>query len=226
MRVVKISGLSAVAVVGLAVASPAMAASDASNSQGVANQAVASSVSPVASTQTASLVGTAIGNALSGGFTGGGGGGFGGFGAGGNGGFSGTGGPQSSNFGAPAGSFNPNSPANVPGGPVGMLMNTRETGQAGGGAPAKLGVWAQGSWTSIDKTETALGMNGNVYNIVGGLDYKFNDRVLAGLALGGEWTRITTGFNNGTYDGDGVTVAPYLGVPAGRAKYWRLSILK
>ena len=207
MRVVKILGLSAVAVAGLAVAGPAMAASDVSNNQGVANQAISAVTAPVASSQTASLIGSAIGNALGGGFSVGGAGGFTG---GGSGGFS----PS------PSGGFSPGGS----GGPTSMLMNTRETGKAGGGSPAKFGLWAQGAWVNIDKTEAALAMDGNIYNVVGGLDYKFNSRVLAGLALGGEWTDITTKFNNGTFKDTGVTLAPYVGVTLTPHWGWDLSV--
>jgi uncharacterized protein with beta-barrel porin domain len=175
MRFDRIAALAAVGVTGLVTVGPAMAASDASTSAAVANQAVASVAAPVAASQTAGLIGGAVGSAVG---------------------------------GAVGGSVG----GGTVGGPVSKLFNTREAGAAGGAMPAKLGLWAQGTWVNLRKSESSLGMDGNVLNTVFGVDYKFTDTFLAGVAFGYENVDIKTKFNSGTYKADGYTLAPYLGV--------------
>lgn len=178
----KIVRYAALPLVGIAfAATPALAASDVSNSPSTANTAVASIAAPVAASQTASLIAGGATAGISGG-------GFGGFGAGGTGG-----------FGAGGTGVGP------------TTMNTRQMGKAGAAGPAKMGLWAQGNYANIDKSEVGLQMDGNVYAFVGGIDYKFNDRGVAGLSVGYENTDIDTKFNNGKFEGNGITVAPYVG---------------
>lgn len=191
-------GVGSLLVLGVAAAQPAFAASDVSNNQATANQAVASVAAPVASAQTASLIGAAVGNAIGGSI--GGGGGFtvpagGGFSPGGSGGF------------APAGSGGGvGTPAPGP-----QSFNTRQIGAAAGSEPTKFGTWVNGTYSHLDKSEASLAMKGDIYNVVGGADYKFTDRLLGGMAVGYENVDITTSFNSGKYKGHGVTVAPYAG---------------
>lgn len=185
MNFVRYVGFPLVSGAALLAAMPAMAASDVSNSGAVSNQAVTAVAAPIASAQTASLISGAIGGAISGGV----GGGFTGGGAG--------------------GGFSPSGGA-VPG-PTSQLMNSRQSGKAGAAGAPKLGVWAQGTYVNIDKKEAFLGMDGDVYNLVGGIDYKFNDRGVVGVSIGYENTKLDTKFNNGTFEGNGYTVAPYVG---------------
>lgn len=222
-------------------ATPALAASDATSSGSVANTVVASATSSVASGQTATLIGGAVSSGLSGGGFSGGfsapsggfGGGGGGFGGGAGGGFGG-GAPAGGGFGGGAGGGAPaggggvggggggGAPAGAPGGqggqggdrapgPTSQILNTRQMGKAGAAGAPKLGAWAQGTYVNIDKDEAALQMSGDVYNLVGGVDYKFNPRGVAGVAIGYEQVDIKTKFNSGTYEGKGYTVAPYVG---------------
>ncbi len=102
-------------------------------------------------------------------------------------------------------------PGVAPQGPTSRLFDTRQMGRAAGGRFAKVGVWVEGSVTAIDKNETGLSMDGTVYTLIGGADYKFNDRGVVGLALGYDSVDIDTAFNNGTYESNGLTVAPYFG---------------
>lgn len=185
MKFVHYASIPLVSGVALFAAMPAMAASDVANSGSVANQAVTAVAAPIASAQTASLISGAIGGAISGGV----GGGFSGGGAG--------------------GGFSPGGGA-VPG-PTSQLMNTRQSGKAGAADAPKLGAWAQGTYVNIDKKEAFLGMDGDVYNLVGGIDYKFNSRGVVGVSLGYENIDLDTKFNNGTFEGNGYTIAPYVG---------------
>ncbi|WP_428245583.1 autotransporter outer membrane beta-barrel domain-containing protein [Ferrovibrio sp.] len=176
------------AVTGLMAAAPAFAASDVSNSPSVANQAVTSVAAPIASAQTASLISGAISGGVGGGFTpSGGGGGF-----------------------SPGGGGGGFSPSGGTTGPTSSLSG-RETGRAGGAGDKKFGAWMQGSYASIENSQAGLQMDGNVYNLVGGLDYKLSDRALIGLALGYENLDLTTTFNTGTTKSDGLSIIPYFG---------------
>ncbi|MEL3891892.1 autotransporter outer membrane beta-barrel domain-containing protein [Ferrovibrio sp. MS7] len=168
---------------GLFAAAPAFAASDVSNSGAVANQAVTAVAAPIASAQTASLISGAIGGAISGGI----GGGF-------------TGGGTGGGF-SPSGGATP--------GPI--SMNGRDSGRAAGSADKKFGTWMQGSYASVENSQAGLQMDGNVYNVVGGLDYKLSDRALIGVSLGYENLDLTTTFNNGSTKSDGLSIIPYFG---------------
>ncbi|WP_428249140.1 autotransporter outer membrane beta-barrel domain-containing protein [Ferrovibrio sp.] len=179
------------AVSGLMAAAPAFAASDVSNSGSVANQAVTAVAAPIASAQTASLISGAIGGALSGG--------FGGFTGGGGGGFSPGGG---------GGGFSPSGGATP--GPTSSL-GQRDSGRAAGSADKKFGAWMQGSYASIENSQAGLQMDGNVYNLVGGIDYKLSDRALIGLSLSYENLDLTTTFNTGSTKSDGLSIIPYFG---------------
>jgi len=151
-----------VAVAAQALPGTAFAVSDVSNSGGSSRQATTSVAAPIASSQTASLISGAIG----GGFVtpGGAGGGF-----------------------APSGG---GTGANGQQGSSLPFMSTR--GMAGGGSASKFGVWTQGTYSRIDKSESGLEMTGNVYNAVVGTDYKITDRYMVGVALSWEHTDLDT----------------------------------
>jgi hypothetical protein len=209
----------------------AFAASDVSNSSSASNQATSSVVSSVASTQTATIISSAATGGFSvgggtggfspgggtGGFSPGGGTGGGATGGGGTGGFSPGGGQGSGQGGSGtggSGGFSPgggegNGQGGGQGGSGPSSFNTRQQGVAGGDGSATMGVWAQGLWANIDKTEPYMKMSGNAYSLMAGMDKLFADRYLAGLALGWENIDLTTNFNNGTYKSKGVTLAPY-----------------
>lgn len=105
--------------------------------------------------------------------------------------------------GAPSGGFAP--------GP--QSFNSRQMqGKSGGSNTADLGMWVNGIYSHVDKSEAGGEFDGDVYNFVGGVDYRITQRVVAGVALGYEHSDITTKFNSGTFKGDGFTVAPYVGV--------------
>lgn len=98
-------------------------------------------------------------------------------------------------------------------GPAGAtsFLKTRDSGLSGGAGDKRFGAWLQGVYTSIDNSQAGLQFDGNVYNLVGGLDYMVNDKVVVGLALGYEALDLTTVYSRGTIESEGFTVAPYVG---------------
>lgn len=184
--------------VGMLAAAPAFAQSsatsgDASTNPVIANNAVASVAAPAASTATVGLIGNAAAGAIGGGFSGGGVGG----GVGGGGGFA----PAGGGGATPAGGSGPQS-----------FLNSRDAGRAGGAGDKRFGAWLQGAYSTVDNTQVGLQFDGSVYNLVGGLDYMVNDKVVVGVALGYEMLDITTAFNAGSIEADGFGVTPYIGI--------------
>lgn len=84
-------------------------------------------------------------------------------------------------------------------------------GKSAQGAALRVGAWLSGGYTSIDANDRGGEFDGRVYNINGGLDYKFTERLLAGVTVGYENLDIDTTFNRGTFEGDGVSAGPYFG---------------
>ncbi|AXO14606.1 autotransporter outer membrane beta-barrel domain-containing protein [Thalassospira indica] len=75
-------------------------------------------------------------------------------------------------------------------------------------------VWGHGSFTSVDN-DYVSGANdsrydGDVWGYNLGLDYRFDDALIAGLSLGYNDTDLTTSFNNGSYRETGWTASPYV----------------
>lgn len=180
-------------VLGAGIIHPAHAASDVSNTPVLSNKATGSVAAAIASSQASTIISTAA----TGGFTAG----TGGFSAGGAGGFAPGGG---------SGGFTPSGNSSPPLAPQAFNMRFNGGGEAGGDGPSRNGVWAQALWADVDKTEQYLKMHGNVVNVMGGFDHRFDDRFLAGLAFGYENVDFTTTFNDGKYKDNGETVSPYL----------------
>jgi outer membrane autotransporter protein len=81
----------------------------------------------------------------------------------------------------------------------------------------KMGVWASGSWSDVEDDNAATAFEGNITTGLAGVDYEVAPGVVLGLAAGYEDVQIDTEFNgtatqDGEIDGEGWTVAPYLGV--------------
>lgn len=94
---------------------------------------------------------------------------------------------------------------------------------AAGDRPMRFNAWASAGYSGIDANDRGGEFDGRVINVVGGFDYKFTDRLLAGLTVGYENTDIDTTFNRGTFEGDGITVGPYIGFTLTRN--WRFNAL-
>lgn len=191
-------------MLGVGAVHPAHAASDVSNTPTLSNKATGSVAASIASSQASTIISTAA----TGGFTAG----TGGFSAGGSGGFSpgGTGGNGGFGGGG-SGGFTPGNGGNnnTPNQPQAFDFRLNGGGESGGDGPSRNGIWAQGMWADVDKTEQYLKMHGNVYNVTIGADHRFSDRFLVGIALGYENVDFTTTFNTGKYKDEGETVSPY-----------------
>ncbi len=185
------------ASLGLLASTSAFAASDVSNSGAEARQATTAVAAPIASSQTASLIGSAISSGI-GGFSGGGAGG----------GFA----PSGGTGGGFAPSGGQTSSLDKPMGNTTTFANSREQGRAAGNGDKRWGAWMMGAYTAIENTQAGLQMDGSVYNLVGGLDYAINDRVVVGVSVGYESLDLDTAFNRGTVENDGFSVIPYVGI--------------
>ena len=103
--------------------------------------------------------------------------------------------------------------------PVGYFFNTRSLGESAGTKNRGLGVWVQGAWTGVDNGETGGEFDGTIINVVGGIDYKpkkLNGKAVFGIAVAWEDVDVDTDFNVGTFEGSGVSIAPYAGVTLGK----------
>ena len=91
------------------------------------------------------------------------------------------------------------------------------TGMAGGDMAGKLGVWASGSWSGVEDSNSATAYEGDIVTGLVGADYQVTSSVVAGLSVGYEDVDIDTEYNgyngqDGSLEGDGYTIAPYVGV--------------
>ncbi|MAF97330.1 MAG: hypothetical protein CMH26_01690 [Micavibrio sp.] len=90
------------------------------------------------------------------------------------------------------------------------------TGKAAGGYEGKIGTWVSGSWSDVEDENTDTAFDGDVFSVMGGVDYKVTSKTIVGLAFGYEDTDLDTGFNgfggtDGSLEGKGYTIAPYIG---------------
>ncbi|MCK6418046.1 MAG: autotransporter outer membrane beta-barrel domain-containing protein [Alphaproteobacteria bacterium] len=96
------------------------------------------------------------------------------------------------------------------------------SGVAAGGMENRMGVWVSGSYSDVSDDNTATAFDGTVYTGFAGVDYKVTNRALVGLSVGYEDADIDTAYNqsstgaDGNVEGDGYTIAPYLGVELGK----------
>lgn len=73
------------------------------------------------------------------------------------------------------------------------------------------GLWFRGASTLVDHEKTAGAYSGSTLSLGGGADYRFGNKILAGLALTYEQGDIAATFNSVDLAGEGATVAPYIG---------------
>ncbi|NNL99733.1 MAG: autotransporter outer membrane beta-barrel domain-containing protein, partial [Gammaproteobacteria bacterium] len=89
----------------------------------------------------------------------------------------------------------------------------------GGGVPlaagdvlqSPMGYWASYSRNNLRNNFSTTAFDGNVTNVIGGVDWTFGEDLLVGLAAGYEKQDFVTLFNGGTQQTDGIVVAPYAG---------------
>lgn len=90
------------------------------------------------------------------------------------------------------------------------------TGASAGGHTGQVGAWVSGSWSNLEDDNTDTAFEGDVFNVMGGVDYRITPKAVVGIAVGYEDLDIDTeyngfGGNNGQLEGDGYTIAPYIG---------------
>ncbi len=90
------------------------------------------------------------------------------------------------------------------------------TGQSAGDYSNKLGTWVAGQWSDLEDENTATAFDGQVFNVMGGVDYRIQPKVVVGLSIGYEDVDLDTAYNGfggstGTLEGEGYTIAPYIG---------------
>ncbi len=91
------------------------------------------------------------------------------------------------------------------------------TGLSAGDIDGKAGVWVSGSWADVESEATSSKFDGNVYSGMVGADYQVDRNVVLGISVGYENVDIDTQYNgfggqDGNLEGNGYTIAPYIGV--------------
>ncbi|MBL4720552.1 MAG: autotransporter outer membrane beta-barrel domain-containing protein [Alphaproteobacteria bacterium] len=94
-------------------------------------------------------------------------------------------------------------------GPVTRYFEGGNRGRSAGARDKKTGVWILGSYSDIENDNVNTSFDGDIVNVVGGIDYRFTNRIIAGVALSFEQTELDTTFNIGTFDIDGIGLMPY-----------------
>lgn len=196
LRMKLAAAVGAVALLGLASAAQASVGGGSGSSAKQSNTLVSASVSPIASMATSSIIAGGISAAI---------GGAGGFG------FVAAPGPEISLI------DNVQS-AGIAGGQsvlFDLRALKRQQGGSAGSKPMNVGAWLRGSYTGITNTDRGGEFEGGATNVVGAVDYLFQNTkipVLVGLSGGYEGTDIDTTFNMGTFEGNGFTLSPYIGI--------------
>lgn len=83
------------------------------------------------------------------------------------------------------------------------------TGKSAGGSAERLGLWVNGSYNRSVGGISGADFDTKAWSVMVGGDFRVTDRFLLGLGLGYEDMDGDTGFNRGTIESKGMTVAPY-----------------
>jgi len=89
------------------------------------------------------------------------------------------------------------------------LFYEEETGKAAGSGYDSLSAWGGYTRTEMDNSGTLTSFDGHRNNMQGGVDFSPMDKLIVGVSFGQENTSIDTDFNNGDYNTNGFTLAPY-----------------
>lgn len=92
---------------------------------------------------------------------------------------------------------------------VSLFDSAAQKGYGAGNESRKVSVWANLSYTWIESDVANANFDGNVGALNVGIDKWFTDKAMAGVSLGYASTDVDTTFNQGTYEEDSITVAPY-----------------
>tara|TARA_A100001037_G_scaffold304967_1_gene343486 strand:- start:71 stop:1162 length:1092 start_codon:yes stop_codon:yes gene_type:complete len=95
-------------------------------------------------------------------------------------------------------------------------FQTTDSGASAGGADGKLAMWVNGGYSTFDEDQAAIDSDGDTFSLAVGGDWKFSDRLTAGVSLAYSNSDVTTTFNDGNVDTTGYTVAPYFVAILGR----------
>lgn len=103
------------------------------------------------------------------------------------------------------------------------------TGMAAGGHTSNIAAWVSGSWSDLEDDNTDTKFDGNVYTAMVGADYQIAPATVVGIAIGYEDVDIDTEYNgfggvDGSLEGDGYTIAPYIGTDLGHGATATLTI--
>lgn len=91
-------------------------------------------------------------------------------------------------------------------------LDIGRSGSAGAAKRTGIRVWVNGAYNHIDNDFLASRFEGSASSIAAGIDNRFKDWLVAGVAVGYEFSDIDTQFNFGTVEGTGVSVTPYVAV--------------
>ncbi|WP_459852516.1 autotransporter outer membrane beta-barrel domain-containing protein [Humidesulfovibrio idahonensis] len=108
--------------------------------------------------------------------------------------------PSGGGFGAPGG---------APGGGSGGGAGGTSGGRSSGNEPAGIDVWALGGSLYLDNSKSGGSYDGTLSTAMVGLDKRLGDLII-GLGFGYERLNLTTKYNSGNMDYDGLSIMPYL----------------
>lgn len=89
------------------------------------------------------------------------------------------------------------------------------TGLAGAAGDGRWNGWAAQSHNAVGFGFAPLASSGHVNSTLFGADYSLAGGSLIGVAIGGDSSRTTTTFNNGSVGTNGYSIAPYFMMPMG-----------
>ncbi|MBT5107129.1 MAG: autotransporter outer membrane beta-barrel domain-containing protein [Rhodospirillaceae bacterium] len=95
-------------------------------------------------------------------------------------------------------------------GPATRFFEGGNRGSSAGAKEKKMGVWILGAYSDIENDNVNTAFDGDIVNVVGGVDYRFTNKIIGGVAVSFEKTDLDTTFNLGTFEQDGVGVMPYV----------------
>jgi hypothetical protein len=94
-----------------------------------------------------------------------------------------------------------------------LSANEYGTGiSAGDEEQQKFGLWGNFALTGSESEYSLTESDFDLYNFIIGTDYKFTDKIVAGLSLSYELLDGTTAYNAGDMELDGFTLSPYFAV--------------
>jgi hypothetical protein len=104
-----------------------------------------------------------------------------------------------------------NTPVGITAASLADDLSSGELGLAAGNSSNGLGFWVQGKFASAENDQTVVAADIDVITTMVGIDKRLSgDRVLIGVAASHETSSMDTAFNNGSLDGTGYVISPYL----------------